>query len=190
MSLYGTALFLHIVFAILLVGGSAWAHVAGGLLQRSQTVQGARSHVHFLSAFTRASGPLAVLVLLAGAYMATVAGLWGEGWLLTALGLFIVVGALSGIVVNPTVARFEEALDGAPDGPMTPALLSDLSDRRLTITLALFGGADLALVFLMTNKPTLTGSLTAAGVALGLGALWAARELRAHRPELGPAPAG
>lgn len=189
MHLYGTALFLHIVFAILLVGGSAWAHVAGGLLQRSQTVQAARSHVHFLSVFTRASGPLAVLVLLPGAYMATDAGLWGQGWLLTALGLFVAVGALSGIVVNPTVARFAETLDGAPDGPMTPALFGDLSDRRLTITLALFGGADLALVFLMTNKPSLAGSLTAAAVALGLGGLWAARELRAHGPEVRPATA-
>lgn len=180
MNLYGTALFVHVVAAILLVGGSSWAHVAGSLLQRSQTVSGARSHVHFLSTFVRAAGPLSLLVLLAGAYMATDAGLWGEGWLLTALGLFIVVGALSVAVVDPTVTRFEETLAEAPDGPLTPALVAALSDRRLTITLALFGGADLALVFLMTNKPSLAGSLTTVAVALGLGGLWAARELRAH----------
>lgn len=190
MNLYGTAMFIHVVSAILLVGGSSWAHVTGGMLQRSQTVHGARSHVRFLAVFARASGPLAMVVLLAGAYMATDAALWREGWLLTALALFITVGAGAGLVVNPTVARFEAALDGAADGPMTPELHTELADRRLTVTLGLFAGADLALVYLMTNKPGLAGSLVVAAIGLSLGGLWAARELRAHRPELGAAPAG
>lgn len=189
MSLYGAALFVHIVFAILLVGGSSWAHVAGGMLQRSQTVEAARSHVRFLGAFARGSGPLAAVVLLAGAYMATDAGLWREGWLLTSLALFVAVGALAGLVVNPTIARFEEVLDGAPEGPLTPALVEALVDRRLTVTLGLFAGADLALVFLMTNKPGTSASLVTAVIGLALGGLWATRELRAHRPDLGTASA-
>jgi uncharacterized membrane protein len=188
-TLYAAALFIHVVTAILLVGGSSWSHVAGGMLHRSDTVEGARSHVRFLATFTKASGPLAVLVLLAGAYMATDAGMWNQGWLLTSLVLFILVGAGAGMIVDPTVRRFVEVLDAAPDGPLTPALRGDLFDRRLTVTLSLFAAADLAIVFLMTTKPALATSLTATGVSMALAGLWALRELRAHQPDTGAAPA-
>lgn len=189
MSLYGTALFAHVVFAILLVGGSSWAHVAGGMLQRSDTVAGARSHARFLAAFSKAAGPLAGIVLLAGIYMATDAGLWGDGWLLVSLVLFVAVGAASGIVVDPAVGRLVEVLDAAPDGPLTPAVRADLADPRLTTTLSLFAGSDLAFVFLMTNKPGLTGSLVVVAVALALGGAWAARELRTDGSAAGAAAA-
>ena len=35
MTLHGTALWLHIVLAVLLVGGSAWTHVASVRLRRA-----------------------------------------------------------------------------------------------------------------------------------------------------------
>lgn len=181
MSLYGAVLFLHVITAILLVGGSMWSHVAGAMLARSETVEGARSHASFLQTFSRASGPLAALVLLAGIYMATDAGLWGEAWLVASLVLFLLVGAGAALVVDPSTTRMVRVLDEARAGAMTPAIAGELADPRLTVVLSLFAASDLALVFLMTNKPGLIGSLTVIGAFEAVGALWAARELRAHR---------
>lgn len=189
MDTYNVVLFLHITAAVLLVGGSSWTHASGVLLRRARTVDGVRSHVAFLQTFVKASMPLAVLTLLAGAYMATDAGLWGEPWLLTSLVLFLGVGAAAGSIVDPAVAAMAVAVDEAQDGPVGTQLRERLHNPRLTVTLGLFAGADLALVFLMTNKPGLTGSVLVAASGLALGAVHAARELRGHRSPAGAAPA-
>lgn len=185
MRAYTVVLFVHIAAAVLLVGGSSWTHAAGVLLRRARTVDGARSHVAFLQTFVKASMPLAVVTLLAGAYMATDAGMWDEAWLITSLVLFLGVGAAAGTIVDPAVAAMAATLDEAPPGPVTPALLERIHDPRLTATLSLFAGADLALLFLMTNKPGVTGSLLVAATGLVLGGIHAARERRGQRPAAG-----
>lgn len=113
----------------------------------------------------------------------------GRGLGAASLALFLLLGAATGAIVNPTVERFAEVLDAAPDGPLTPALRADLFDQRLTITLSLFAAADLSIVLLMTNRPALPASLAVSAAALALGGLWALRELRAHQHGAGAAPA-
>lgn len=189
MTLYGTALFLHIIFAILLVGGTAWLHLAASLVKRSTTVGGARAHVNYISAVTKAAMPIAVLTLLPGLYMAFDAGLWGEGWPVVSLVLFTVAGALAGTVTDPATARIKAALDEAPDGPMTPELGRSLADAKLTYATWVMGGIDVAIVALMTNKPGYVGSVAVAAVAVMVGAALGVRENRhAATAPAGPAP--
>lgn len=190
MDLYNLALFLHITFAILLVGGSTWAHVAATQARRARTVDQVRAHVEFLHTLTKAAMPLAVLTLLAGAYLATDAGLWGEAWLLTSLGVFMALGAAAGVFIDPAVAALRAAVEVAPEGPVGDDVTRALHEPRLVAATTLMTGGDAALVFLMTNKPGLTGSMVVVAVAVGVAGLVAVRELRSQRaPATGAAPA-
>ena len=51
------------------------------------------------------TGPGTVVILLAGAYMATVHDLWGEPWVIAGLAIIVVIGGLGGAVVVPNSER-------------------------------------------------------------------------------------
>lgn len=189
MTLYGFVLFVHVVFAILLVGGSAYAHLSIGLVRRARTVEGLRSHVATLHAIVKSSMPIAMVVLAAGLYMAFAGDWWGAGWPVVSLVLFALGGAAAGGILDPRVAAMRERLEERRDGPVTAELRAELQDRTLTIVTWALGGADLAIVFLMTNKPGWTGSVVAGAVGIGLGLVVAMRELAQHTAPIDPAPA-
>lgn len=182
MTLHGTALWLHIVAAILLVGGSAWTHVATTRLRRARTVDEARAHAATVHAFVRASMPLAVATLAAGIYLATVGSYWTSPWLVISLVLFAAVGAMSGSQVDPAITQLVATLDDAPPGPLGADAVAQAHGRGLATIPAVFGGIDLAIVFLMSNKPGLLLSVVAATLGVVVGLVLAARERR-------PAPA-
>jgi hypothetical protein len=102
--------------------------------------------------------------------------------------LFAFAGASAGGVVDPSVSRIKQMVDAAADGPVTAELRAALAERRLTTFTWLMGGADLAIVFMMTNKPGWTGSLVTAAIGMGLGAVFAVRENR-HAGTVEPATA-
>lgn len=192
MTLYGFALFIHVVLAITLVGGSAFAHVTVVLARRARTVDGLRAHVGWLHALGKASGPLAMGVLVAGVYLAFAGDLWGSGWPVVSLVLFALAGATAMGVIDPRVTTYRDLLEEEPDGPIAPQLQASLGDRTLTMAAWTLTGIDLAIVFLMTNKPGWGGSLAVAAVGVALGAALGMREVqRAAAPPSVPAmPAG
>lgn len=178
MTLHGTALWSHVVLAIVLVGGSTWSHVASARLRRSRTVDEARAHAATVHGFVRASGPVAAGVLLAGGYLATVGSYWTTPWLVTSLVLFATIGALYGAVVQPASTALVTALGDAPAGPLPHEADRLAHAPALAVVPAVGGGIDLAIVFLMTNKPGLVGSLAVAGAGAVVGLALAARERR------------
>jgi uncharacterized membrane protein len=56
----------------------------------------------------RLTGPMTVLILLFGAYMASKHHLWGEPWVVVPLAVLVIIGALGGGVVVPATARLSE----------------------------------------------------------------------------------
>jgi len=181
MSFYGSALFVHVVSAILLVSGGVYSHLAMTLAPRARSVDGVRSHMTWLHTFVKATVPLAGVVLATGVYMAFAGGWWAAGWPVVSLALFALGGAAATVLVGPRVARLRSALDQMPDGPVTPELRGGLVDPMLRLAGAVLVGADLTIVLLMTNKPGWTSSLTAAlaGVTAGAVAGMAANRISA-----------
>lgn len=171
MSLYGSALFVHVVFAILLVGSGVYSHLAMTLAPRARTVDGMRSHMTWLHIFVKATVPLALVVLATGVYLAFAGGWWGAGWPVVSLALFALGGAAATVLVDPRVARLRAALDQTPDGLVTPEQRGRLVDPMLRLAGAVLVGADLTIVLLMTNKPGWTGSVTAALAGVTAGAV-------------------
>lgn len=183
MSFYGSALFIHVVFAILLVSGGVYTHLAMTLAPRARSVDGVRSHMTWLYTFVKTTAPLAVVVLATGVYLAFAGGWWGAGWPVVSLALFALGGVAATVLVDPRVARLRAALDQAPDGLVTPELRGRLVDPMLRLAGAVLVGADLTIVLLMTNKPGWAGSVTVAlaGVTVGAVAGVAANRVSARR---------
>jgi hypothetical protein len=124
--------------------------------------------------------PLALLVLLAsGAYLVHRDWAWSYGWIEAGLvGVVLLLANGAGVVGRRNRALRRE-LAGAGDGPLTDGLLR--LTRRDVGGIASWANTGLAIgvVFVMTTKPGLAGSLAALAVAGALGALVAFR-LRPH----------
>lgn len=190
MTLYGSALFVHVVFAILLVGGGIYTHVSLGLVPRAGTVDGIRSHAAWLHVFVKGTGPVAVVVLGSGVYMSFAGTWWGDGWPGVSLGLFAIGGVTATALIDPRVGRLRAALDDMPDGPVTSAMARSLVDPTLRRAGWLLVGADLAIVFLMTNKPGWTGSTVTAAIGLAAGAVAGVLTEQRTDRRTAPSPAG
>jgi hypothetical protein len=169
MSIYTIVLFLHVSGAIgYFVGIGTWLFGLAGL-RRAQRVEQVRSLVHLVGL----SGPLfgisVLLILVAGLYMAFTAWNLQTGWIAVALVSLVLMAPLSTALIEPRRRAIERLAREAPDGPLPQSLEQRIYDPVLftalqTIAVLLFG-----IVFLMTTKPSLAGSLIVIVVALALG---------------------
>lgn len=181
---YGVVLFLHVVFAIVLVGGGTATHLAGHWARsRATTVGQVRGVLIFIHGFSRIGFPIAGGTLLTGLYLAFDGAWWGLGWPIVSLVLLIGVGAAFGTVLDPAVGALVELADTEPDGPVTPALRTAMHAPRPLLIEWTAAGIDLAIVFLMTNKPGLLGSVVIGGVGIALGFAAGKAEVGRHRAD-------
>jgi hypothetical protein len=166
---YGLVLFLHLAALLAAIGTAGVAHFAESRLGAAGTVAAARPWATLVNRVAPVF-PLALLVLLAsGAYLVHRAWTWEAGWIEGALvGVFLLFVNGAGVVGrrNRMIAR---ALRAVPDGPLSDAL-PQLARRQLG-GLASWANTGLAIgvVFVMTTKPGLPGSLTALAVSAALG---------------------
>lgn len=176
MTLYSAVVFVHVVSAIVLVGSTFFAPFIGAGLRRTPTVQGVREWSTVFQRIGKFAGKSAPITFLAGLYLAFAGDWWGSGWLEVSLTLFVLsgVGALG--VLDPAAGRLVEAAQVAPDGPVTAELETLRHDRRMATVESFLLPGDLAIVFLMTNKPGFVGALATAAVAALVGVVL----LRSH----------
>jgi hypothetical protein len=191
-SLYSIALFLHIVGALgLFVAlGLEWASLS--YLRRAATVEQAREWLKLFTSLRRLY-PLAWLaILLPGFYMA--ATVWGGvAWITLALAAVILIAVLGAALTGRRMAPILQRMGTigrsmtAESGPSASTLRQRLDDPLLWASLRIRTAIALGIVFLMTVKPELPGSLLTLGVAgllglvFGLPALGRSREKRQAR---------
>ena len=181
MSLYTLGKFVHIAAAIVLVGSYLLAPVLHGAIRGATDVRALRALARLQQRVISASGPAAVLVLASGVSMTLAGWSFSDSWIAVALGLFVANGALAMAVVDPHVKQLRAAADEASDGPLDPDLTDLVHDARVVGALRIVVGVDLAIIFLMVNKPGWAGSVAVAGTGLALGASLAALAARRTR---------
>jgi hypothetical protein len=180
MTIYSLVLFIHVVSAI----GMFIALAAEGpivfRIRFAQSVEEARF-------FTRAFQRLRVIaipsfagVLVAGMYMASK---WGKGffWIPLALGATLLIMLIGGLVTGIRMARLRKVLSGTENNVSIEALSALTRDSALLLSYGLRMGLGLGIVFLMTAKPDLLGSLGALAAGCVAGLLGFAWMRRAHR---------
>jgi hypothetical protein len=169
MSIYTIVLFLHISGAIgYFVSIGTWLF---GLmsLRRAQRVEQVRALAHLVGLTGPLFGISVLLILVAGLYMAFNAWSLQTGWIAVALVSLILMAPLGTALIEPRRRTIERLAREAPDGSLPRSLEQRIYDPVLltalqTIAVLLFG-----IVFMMTTKPSLAGSLIVIIVALALG---------------------
>ena len=116
-------------------------------------------------------GPLSMLaILITGIYM--MATVWhGVAWLIVALGTLILMVVLGVVLTAPRMAAIGRALL-TENGPMSSSLHDLLHNSLLWLSLRIRASIALGIVFLMTLKPDLLGSLITMAVAIVLGLIF------------------
>ncbi len=187
MTLYGAALFIHIMGAIVLVGMGFFTPIVMRGLARTPTTQGLREWAAAMQKITRLGNPAAVFVLVTGLYMAWREFSFTDGWIAVSLVLFVVLGAMAGGVLDPFLKNLVAAADAAPDGPVTDDLRAMIAAPKMHNFEAVLFGFDLAIVFMMTNKPGIGGALAATAVGLLVSGVLIARRARGRHSAALPA---
>ena len=169
-SIYSVALFVHIVGALgLFVAlGLEWASLS--YLRRAATVEQAREWLGMFSVQRRLSPISWLAILIPGFYMAATA--WrATGWIPTALAAVILIAVLGAALTGRRMARIGQSV-AVESGPISSTLRQRLDDPLLWASLRFRTAIALGIVFLMTAKPELLGSLLIMSVAGALGLIF------------------
>ena len=169
MDIYTIALFLHVSGAIgYFAGIGTWLFILVGL-RRAQRVEQVRALVNLIGLSGPFTGISALLILVTGFFMALSAWSLRTGWIAVALISLVLMVPSSAALIEPRRRAIDRLAREAPNGPLSQALERRTHDPVLGTALQTVAALLLGIVFLMTTKPSLTGSLIVMAVALALG---------------------
>lgn len=182
MELYNLALFAHIAGAVVLLSYGFVMPLLGRRIAKTATVTSLREWLEGLHRYSQMGMPAALLVLLSGVYMTLNEYSFRQGWVTVSLVLFVLAGAIAGGVLDKHFAKVIEVAENTPEGPVPAELRALATDRKVWNFESLSFGFDIAILFMMTNKPGWVGSLTATAVGLLIAGAIIARKSRSHAP--------
>jgi hypothetical protein len=179
--LYQIALFVHISGALLFFIGLGLNWLLLDRLHRAERVEQVREISAPLHVLERLFPVSMVLILAGGLYMAFTTWGFTHAWLDAALIATVPLPILGPNVNGRRLKRIRQMALTQPDGPLSPPLRTQTTHPLLVFWSRLLALVGWWMVFLMTLKPDLFGTLAALGVAVLLGvcaALLAQRALR------------
>jgi uncharacterized membrane protein len=170
MSIYSLALFAHLLGVLGLFAGLSLDWISLLRLRQAQTLTQVREATG-LSGIQARLLPLAVLVLLvAGIYMTATTWGWGTPWILVSLAGLVLIGVLANSVSGRRLRAIERAANTEGSSETLPAALRrQIADPILLTALQTAVVIGVGVVFLMTTKPDLFGSLLTMAGAIVLG---------------------
>jgi hypothetical protein len=172
---YRLVLFLHLCALLGAIGTSSLLHFAEVRLRAADTVAAVRMWAGLIETGARVF-PLALLVLLAsGAYLVDRSWVWSSGWVVASLAGVAVLFLVGAAVIGGRSRALKRELATAGDGAV-PARLAQITREHIGgVASWVNTGLALGIVFVMTTKLALAGSLAALAAAAGLGAVVAVR---------------
>lgn len=186
---YHAVLFLHLLSLFVGIGAGVVLIVCLFQLRAAKTVEAAAPWAGVAGKTDRAF-PVAVLGLFAtGAYMTSDLWTWRTSWIDVGIAALVYLALVGPLVGGKTAKALERALHANGPGPL------GTEARRMTLHPGLwvteFGnfGLVLAVVWNMTQKPGVWGSIIAVAIGLGLGAGLALGVTSREKGVEAPAPA-
>ncbi len=181
--LYHLALFIHISGAVLFFIGLGLEWLGLNRLRRAERVEQVREVSELLAVLQRLF-PLSVVLLLSGGLYMTITT-WGFtlAWLDAALVTLAALPIVGPRVNGRRLTRIRQTALIQPDGPLPTSLQAQTTDPVLVFWSRIAALLGWWMVFLMTLKPDLFGTLAALGVAVVLGVLFAVLTQRALRQQ-------
>jgi len=167
---YNVALFVHILGAIGYFVALGIIYVSVASLRQAPTVGALRIWAGAALRGTRLLPISGAFILIAGIYM--VAAEWGDRavWAGVAFIVFVLLGIATGVLQIRRIAGFlRQAGDHSPEGPLPAAIAMRARNPVLWVATNAITVTALGIVYLMTVKPDVAGSLIALGVSLVIG---------------------
>jgi hypothetical protein len=174
---HDVALFLHVGFVIIGFMIAAVLHASLHSLVRAKSTEQARPFAGLVHRLEPLFPVVALFILGFGAWLIHLtkdnprfSPDWGDGWVLTSLITLIVIEGLSGALLAPRSKKLIAAIDGAPEGPMSPELRKQASDPIIWDLAHIGTGGFLGVVFVMVSKPSggVSVVLVVVGAVLGV----------------------
>jgi uncharacterized membrane protein len=148
--MYSALLFVHIVCAVIWVGGAFAIQLLAVLVRRSgDPAELARLMRYFELIGSRVFMPVATLLFIAGAAMTLQAWSFGRTWIAASVALWILSAAAGAIYLGPRAKRVGELFDA--EGPTSEAGRSLMNRLFLVSRLELLSFA--IVISLMVFKP-------------------------------------
>lgn len=150
MSAYSALLFVHIVCAVIWVGGAFALQVLAFLVSRTgDQLELARLLRHFEVIGSRVFVPVATLLFIAGAAMTLQAWSFGNTWIAVAVALWVLSAVAGAAYLGPRAKRVGELFDA--EGPSSEAGRALMNRLFLVSRLELLSFA--IIIALMVFKP-------------------------------------
>jgi hypothetical protein len=168
---YRFVLFLHLCALLGAIGTSSLVHFAEIRLRGAETVPIARTWASVIAKAARVF-PVALAVLLgSGAYLVQHGWSWSNGWIVAGVAGVGALFVLGGGVVGGRSRALARELSASADGPLGEQALRLIRRHPAAVASWMNTGLAIGIVFVMTTKLALAGSLVALAAAAGLGAL-------------------
>lgn len=184
MSPYSLVVLVHVTAATLLIGSSTVGMYTRHAIAGARSLAVLRTWLEFGRRSSQANPVLALAVLGSGVYLGSY-GWWQQSWFYVALAAWVLNTALAACAIRPTAG----ALAAAASRAVGDAISADVDVIRRSpvwpVAGATMRGTDLAMLYLMFNKPSLVEScVVVAGVAASfvVVALVRDRHLQGVRP--------
>src|SRR6266496_1647623 len=170
MSFYTLALFAHIIGVLGLFIGIGLQWTSFLRFRRAQFVAQVREWASLTSVLGVLMPAASLLILVAGSYMTVTTWGWRTPWIDVSLAALILVLAPMGAMNTHRLKAIQTTAEAsAPTGTIPAELQRQITNPVLWTMVQTSGMTLVGVVFLMTIKPALVGSLITLAVALVLG---------------------
>ena len=170
MSIYHLALFIHVISDITLFIGIGAQLLLRVALRRASDMNQVSMIMGLIPVTDWMGVGGSLLTIASGFYMALTD--WGlqTSWIVVAFAsILLIIGPSIGGIIEPRTRTLVKLAKEMQNGPVPPLLRTRIQDPILGIALHVNLAVVIGIVFLMTTKPSLTGSIIAMIVALSLG---------------------
>ena len=157
-------------------------HFAAARLRDAETVAVARTWAGVIEKASRVFPIALAALLISGAYLVHRGWSWSTGWIDAGLAGVVLLFALGAGIVGARTRALTRELSAAADGPLGERAARIARQHPGAIASWTNTGLALGVVFVMTTKPALAGSIVALAVAATLGGLVGLRLREASGP--------
>ena len=164
---YSLALFIHIVGALgfFMALGLEWTSMHQ--MRSAMTVEQVQDWLR-VTAWARRLGMAAMMTILAaGFYMMAIAQMNGA-WIIVAFWALVLLSVITVVLTGPRITAIRRSV-AQENGHVSMTLRRLLDHPLLLLSIQTRVAIALGIIFLMTIKPALIGSLLAVGIATLLG---------------------
>src|SRR6185437_2870118 len=169
MSDYSFVKFLHVSGAIGYFVALGTLLFGLAALRRARRVEQVRVLADLVRRLTPLFNISILLLLAAGLYMTFTVWSFQTGWIAVALVSLAVIVPIAAVTVQSRMRVITQLARETPDGPLPPELFARTHDPVFLTTPQTAMALLLGIVFLMTNKPSLSVAILVMALALVLG---------------------